>query len=50
MADSIAVEDYIEAIVNSDIAKLIKGYLSYRPIQPYDTPKYNNVAATLIAA
>jgi len=50
MVDKIAVDDYITAIVNNDVAKLVKGYLSYRPAQPYDVPDYNKVAVTLIAA
>jgi hypothetical protein len=50
LTDKIAIDDYIMAIVNNDITKLIKGYLSYRPAQPYESPEYNKVAATLIAA
>jgi len=48
--DKIAVDDYIMAIANSDILKLIKGCLLYRPAQAYDTPNYNNVAASLMSA
>ncbi len=50
LEDKIAIDDYIMAVINNDIAKLIKGYLSYRPAQPYDVPDYNKVAASLISA
>ncbi len=50
LADKVAVDDYIMAIVNNDVARLIKGCLSYRPAQPYEAPNYNNVAASLISA
>jgi len=50
LTDKIAVEDYINAILNSDIAKLIKGYLMYRPIEAYDAPEYKKVAETLMSA
>ncbi len=50
LTDKIAIDDYIMAIVNNDIARLIKGYLTYRPAQPYEAPNYNNVAASLISA
>jgi hypothetical protein len=46
----VAVDDYILAIVNNELAKLIKGYLTYRPAKAYDAPKYEQVAAALIAA
>ncbi len=48
--DNIAVADYIEAIVSGDIARLIKGYLSYKPAEQYRVPEYDKVAATLVAA
>lgn len=47
---AIAVDDYINAIVNNDVARLIKGYLSYRPAEKYTVPEYKNVAAALVAA
>ncbi|MDP2928654.1 MAG: hypothetical protein Q8O01_01140, partial [Candidatus Omnitrophota bacterium] len=50
LTDMIVVDDYIMAIVNNDVSKLIKGCLLYRPAKPYDTPDYNNVAASLISA
>lgn len=50
LTDKIAVDDYITAIVNNDVVRLIKGYLAYRPAQPYKLPDYNNVAASLISA
>lgn len=50
LADKIAIDDYIMAIVTNDVAKLIKGYLSYRPVRQYETPDYNKVAVTLISA
>lgn len=50
LTDRIAIDDYIMAIINKDVTRLIKGCLSYRPAQPYETPNYNNVAASLISA
>ncbi len=50
LADKVAIDDYIMAIVNNDVARLIKGCLAYRPAQPYEVPNYNNVAASLISA
>ncbi|MFH0763825.1 MAG: NAD(P)-dependent oxidoreductase [Candidatus Omnitrophota bacterium] len=50
LADDVAAADYIEAIMTGDVARLLKGILSYRPAEPYDRPDYNNVAAALIAA
>lgn len=49
--DAIAVDDYINALVNGDIAKLIKGCLSYRPAKPYDAAvEYKNIAEALLSA
>jgi hypothetical protein len=49
--EGIAIDDYIEAIVNNEVVKLIKGYLSYRPIAPYDARKeYEGVSRALISA
>jgi hypothetical protein len=42
LADKVAIDDYITAIVNNDVAKLIKGYLAYRPAQPYEAPVGNH--------
>jgi len=50
LTNEIAVDDYIMAIVNNDVARLIKGYLAYRPAEAYETPDYNKVAVTLISA
>jgi phosphomannomutase len=47
---TIAVDDYINAIVKSDISTLIKGYLSYKPTEAYRVPEYNTIAAALISA
>lgn len=47
---SIAVDDYINAIVKSDVAALIKGYLAYKPAEAYRVPEYNTIAAALISA
>jgi hypothetical protein len=47
---SIAIDDYIGAIVNNDFAKLIQGYLTYKPAKPHDVPAYHTVAETLISA
>jgi len=46
----IEIEDYIKAIITSDISMLIKGLLSYKPMKQYETPEYDKVAATMIAA
>lgn len=52
--DGIAIDEYIAAIIANDdnsVAKLIKGYLSYVPITPYDAAvEYKKIAATLISA
>ncbi len=51
LAGGIAVDDYINAIVNGDVTKLILGILAYRPVQAYDTKAdYDNVATALISA
>ncbi|MFH1189315.1 MAG: transaldolase family protein [Candidatus Omnitrophota bacterium] len=50
LTDKIAVDDYITAIVNNDIPKLIQGYLAYRPIQPYDVSEYGTVAEALLTS
>jgi len=50
LTDKIAIDDYIIAIVNNDVARLIKGCLTYRPAQPYEVPDYSNIAASLISA
>ena len=47
--EGIAIDDYIMAIANNDVLRLIKGCLIYRPAQPYDTPDYKNVAAPLMS-
>ena len=49
LEDKVAIEDYIDAIMNSDIARLIKGCLVYRPIEPYKVPDHDTVAVTLIS-
>lgn len=48
--EKLTAEDYINAIVTNNIAIIIRGYLSYRPIEKYSTPAYEQVAATLLAA
>ncbi|MCM8760822.1 MAG: hypothetical protein NC938_04650 [Candidatus Omnitrophica bacterium] len=49
--DGIAAEDYINAIINDDVLKLIKGILSYRPIEAYDARKeYESISQALISA
>ena len=48
--ESTSVEDYIQAIINGDVATLIKGYLSYKPAEPYDLPEYYKVAPTQLSA
>jgi len=48
--DAVSAEEYISALITGDIALLIKGLLSYRPMDPYDVPEYEKVAATLISA
>ncbi len=49
---NIAIDDYIIAIANNEIGKLINGILMYRPAQPYDKAEleYEKVAATLLSA
>ena len=49
--DNVAVTDYIEAIVNNDVTRLIKGILTYRPVKAYDIrQEYESIAKTLISA
>ncbi|MBF0494780.1 MAG: hypothetical protein HQL28_06610 [Candidatus Omnitrophica bacterium] len=50
LTDKMAADQYIKAILDNDVAGLIKGYLAYRPAKPYDVPNYNTVAAALISA
>jgi hypothetical protein len=47
---NIAIDDYIMAISENEIGKLLQAILAYRPAKAYDKPDYKNVAATLIAA
>ncbi len=42
--------DYINALIRNDIISIAKIVLSYKPIEKYDTPDYDKVAATLISA
>lgn len=48
--EGITATDYIQAILNNDFARLIKANLSYKPIEIYNVPEYNNVAASLVSA
>ena len=49
--DNVAIDDYINAIVNDEVLKLIRGLLSYRPILQYDARKdYERIAEALISA
>ncbi|MBL7072554.1 MAG: class II fructose-bisphosphate aldolase [Candidatus Omnitrophica bacterium] len=48
--EDIEVEEYIQAVVDGTVDTLIKGYLAYRPAEPYDTPTYGTIAAALISA
>jgi predicted nucleic-acid-binding protein len=44
------VDAYMGALVRNDIALIVKTVLSYKPIEKYDIPDYNKIAATLISA
>lgn len=46
----VSVKDYIQALITGNVAILIKGYLSYRPAEPYDVPDYETIAAKLTSA
>jgi len=48
--DDIEAEEYIQAVVDGTVDTLIKGYLAYRPAEPYDVPTYGTIAAALISA
>jgi len=49
--DNIGTEEYVEAILAGNVAKLIQGYLMYRPAMPYNARKdYENIAPTLLSA
>ena len=53
LKDGVTVKDYINAIIDESpesVNLLIKGYLSYRPAEPYDLPDYEKIAQTLISA
>jgi hypothetical protein len=50
LAEGVTADEYINAIVNNDMAKLIKGYLLYRPTEAYDVPDQHLVAEALISA
>jgi len=48
---NLSAKDYIQAIVTGNIATLIKGYLAYKPAEPYDArEEYDNIAQELISA
>lgn len=48
---NLAADDYIQALVKGDIAKIILACLSYRPIVPHDAvADYHAIAETLISA
>jgi len=44
------IANYMNALVNNDIALLINTILSYKPVEKYDVPDYDKVAAALISA
>jgi galactose mutarotase-like enzyme len=48
---AVTVDEYIEAITKNEVARLILGYLRYRPIAPYNAKKeYEGIAKALISA
>jgi hypothetical protein len=47
---NIAIDDYIMAISENEIGKLLQAILAYRPAKAYDKPDYKNIAVTLISA
>ena len=54
LPESMTAEDYIKALLNNEVVKLIKACLAYRPIAPYDSKelkdRYDGVAKAMIAA
>jgi len=47
---ALAATDYMQAVLDNDFARLIKANLSYKPVEKYKMPEYNNVTASLISA
>jgi len=49
--DGITPSEYIEAIISGNAAKLIQGYLLYRPVELYNARKdYEKIAPALLSA
>lgn len=46
----VATNEYINALVNGDLAFIIKYNLTYRPIMRYRVPEYHTIAATQMSA
>jgi hypothetical protein len=44
------ITSYLEALVSGDISLIVKTVLSYKPIEKYDNPSYDRVAAVLVSA
>jgi transketolase len=48
--ETVAVDDYLEALVKNDLKVIIQCALSYKPASVYKAPEYHTVALTLISA
>jgi len=48
--DDVLIDNYMQALMQNNIALIVKTILSYKPAERLDVPDYDKVSATLIAA